>query len=503
MSHDCPSGEGACALTVRVVSLPRDVSQVLNSSNSARAPRCGRCVDEDAGALWHLRGRLLASLLQARGKESGGFCQPSACCRLQAPANAAYDAWHRNNSRFSWRLPVVWSKRSLAPADKDYWLTLAAGLQVLGFTMLALDTSSSAAEGLSEKTLWAFIIAHVTRISTTVWGEGYIPEDNTGDVFLYQGLEVLGVLVVTFQVMRLSAVRSSQDVGQGIERWSQLIGMRSLPAMCTRDLMPPNACSGMRECGTRGKHMGLQEKELARCYASYRQLSQQACERLGVLAAILAFFTKSTGHDDYWADISWMFSTWMEAFALGPQVYLLVTGACAVDESAAHFAGLTLASSVVFTAFWGRVTRDRYREFDQDGDHTFFHAILTACFIRVALCTTYVYLFTKQTKRRPEYELCAHDELIERFCTADVVETPQFHRLPAGISMDNVHWIPGSDDWHQRVEQLIDVLRETPRKRTLIFVNSLHNCHVLLHFFRDNGWPVVSFMKGPRGRMGL
>ncbi|CAE7743509.1 SCN10A [Symbiodinium sp. CCMP2592] len=59
------------------------------------------------------------------------------------------------------------------------------------------------------------------------------------------------------------------------------------------------------------------------------------------------------------------------------------------------------------------------------------------------------------------------------------------------------------DDWHQRVEQLIDVLRETPRKRTLIFVNSLHNCHVLLHFFRDNGWPVVSFMKGPRGRMGL
>ena len=36
-----------------------------------------------------------------------------------------------------------------------------------------------------------------------------------------------------------------------------------------------------------------------------------------------------------------MFSTWLEAFALAPQVYLLVTGACYVDESAAHFAGLT------------------------------------------------------------------------------------------------------------------------------------------------------------------
>ena len=86
-------------------------------------------------------------------------------------------------------------------------------------------------------------------------------EDNTGDVFLYQGLELLGVLVVTFQagssgmcrdvcrfvkiwllqVMRLSAVRSSQDVGQGIERWSQLIGMRSLAATCTciEFLAPP------------------------------------------------------------------------------------------------------------------------------------------------------------------------------------------------------------------------------------------------------------------------
>ena len=55
--------------------------------------------------------------------------------------------------------------------------------------------------------------------------------------------------IVVFQVMRLTAVRSSQDVGQGIERWSQVIGM----------------------CG---------------------------------VSALLAYFTKSTGHDDYWADLS-------------------------------------------------------------------------------------------------------------------------------------------------------------------------------------------------------
>ena len=73
---------------------------------------------------------------------------------LQAPANAAYDAWHRSNSSellaASVGLPVVVCTQSLAPSDKDYWLTLAAGLQVLGFTMLALDTSSSAAEAITQ-----------------------------------------------------------------------------------------------------------------------------------------------------------------------------------------------------------------------------------------------------------------------------------------------------------------------------------------------------------------
>eukprot|EP00931_Biecheleriopsis_adriatica_P109127 TRINITY_DN83395_c0_g1_i1.p1 TRINITY_DN83395_c0_g1~~TRINITY_DN83395_c0_g1_i1.p1 ORF type:complete len:270 (+),score=54.53 TRINITY_DN83395_c0_g1_i1:80-889(+) len=249
--------------------------------------------------------------------------------KLEAPQNAAY----------------------------DYWLTLAAGLQTLGFVRLTMDTSSSAVEGLSEKTLWAFVVAHVTRISTTIWGEGYIPEDNTGDVFLYQGLEVASVLMLIFQVMRLSAVRSSQDVGQGVERWSQLIVM----------------------CG---------------------------------LSAVLAFYTKSTGHDDYWADLSWMFAIWLEAFALGPQVHLLYTGASRVDESAQHFAGLTLASAVVHAAFWGRVAHDRWQDFEKEGAYNnFFMGITVACLLKVGMCGAYFVLFNKTVGRKPDYELCAADEL--------------------------------------------------------------------------------------------
>jgi len=95
----------------------------------------------------------------------------------------------------------------------------------------------------------------------------------------------------------------------------------------------------------------------------------------------------------------------------------------------------------------------------------------------------------------------AGNMIIERFCTAQIVETPHFHRLPTGIGLESVRWLAASSDWDRRVGHLMEVLRNVPCERTLIFVNSLHNGHVLLKFFREKGWPVVSFMKGPRGGM--
>lgn len=92
--------------------------------------------------------------------------------------------------------------------------------------------------------------------------------------------------------------------------------------------------------------------------------------------------------------------------------------------------------------------------------------------------------------------------IIERFCTAHTVETRRFHRLPSGLGFDNIRWRQGSGDWDNRVEQLLETLREVPCERSVVFVNSLHNCHVLLKFLRESGWPVTSFMKGPQGRMG-
>uniref|UniRef100_A0A7S4RX64 ER lumen protein-retaining receptor n=1 Tax=Alexandrium monilatum TaxID=311494 RepID=A0A7S4RX64_9DINO len=254
---------------------------------------------------------------------------------------------------------TIWKTlQARATGQYDYILTLSAALQSLAFGLLVFDTKSTVAEGLSEKSLWAFFIAHVTRLSTTFWGEGYIPEDNTSDVYLYQFLELSGVLLLGYELLKLNTVRNIHDVGQGIERWSMLIGM-----VCT--------------------------------------------------ALILGWKTKSTGHGDYFADLSWMFSVWLEAFALGPQVMLLSSKGC-VDESAVHFAGFTLAASLTFAFFWLRNSRDHYTEFADYGEHGFFWAIGIASLVRVGLCGAYFYLFMRSRGKpggRSEYEMCPHDEL--------------------------------------------------------------------------------------------
>merc|ERR1711884_1014921 len=134
---------------------------------------------------------------------------------------------------------------------------------------------------------------------------------------------------------------------------------------------------------------------------------------MAFLAIILGWETKSTGHGDYFADLSWMFSVWLEAFALGPQVMLLMQKGH-VDESAVHFAGFTLAASLTFGFFWIRNSRDHYAEFQDFGEHGFFWAIGVASTIRAALCGAYFFLFMRSRNNkggRSECEMCPREEL--------------------------------------------------------------------------------------------
>lgn len=240
---------------------------------------------------------------------------------------------------------TFWKLLNFRTAALDYILTLSASLQSLAFALLVVEAGGGCGEGISEKALWGFFIAHVARLSTTLWGPGYTPEDNSSDVYLYQMLELAGVLTLGFYLMKLGSMRSMRDVGQTYEKWSVLGGM------------------------------------------------------VGV-AMVMAYLTKSTGHNDWFADYSWMFSVWLEAFALGPQVMLLCTSNIQVDDGGMHFVALSMCASLAFGYFWSRSAYDQYADFQKEGAHVFYWGILSCAVLRVTLCTAFLYLFMKQKNKK-------------------------------------------------------------------------------------------------------
>eukprot|EP00928_Gymnodinium_smaydae_P057370 TRINITY_DN40621_c0_g1_i1.p1 TRINITY_DN40621_c0_g1~~TRINITY_DN40621_c0_g1_i1.p1 ORF type:complete len:295 (+),score=64.65 TRINITY_DN40621_c0_g1_i1:73-957(+) len=250
-----------------------------------------------------------------------------------------------------------------ASGSYDYIMTFGSGLQTLAFALLVFRTTRGVGEGLSEKSLWAFCAAHVLRLSTTLWSNAYVPEDNTDDVFLYQGLEIAGVLLVAYKLRQLNASRTLHDIAQ-MERWNLLAG---IAAICL----------------------------------------------------VLAHLSCGIGHKLYIVNLVWMFSVWLEAFALLPQVLLLFTSSASfVEESAVHFVAVSLLASIAFAAFWSRVSSDRYEEFEREGAHGFFIGLMTACGVRVLLACVYLGLFVRSANAykgavtssgRGEYSLCEQD----------------------------------------------------------------------------------------------
>merc|ERR1719333_826399 len=77
-------------------------------------------------------------------------------------------------------------------------LTLSAGLQCLGFVLLAMKVQNQGAvPGLSGKTLIMYAATLCFRLSSTVHLNGYLPVDQTGD-WAYQAVEICSLILVGY-----------------------------------------------------------------------------------------------------------------------------------------------------------------------------------------------------------------------------------------------------------------------------------------------------------------
>jgi len=87
-------------------------------------------------------------------------------------------------------------------------LTLSAIFQCLAFCLLGVHALSvGSVQGISAKSLQLEAIALACRLSSTVWFEGYLPSDQTGD-FLYQTFDAFSLAIVLWLLHRVLNVQS-------------------------------------------------------------------------------------------------------------------------------------------------------------------------------------------------------------------------------------------------------------------------------------------------------
>jgi len=80
--------------------------------------------------------------------------------------------------------------------------------QCLAFSLLGFHAlSNGSVQGISSKSLQLEAIALACRLSSTIWFEGYLPSDQTGD-FLYQIFDGFSLVIVLWLLHRVVNVQS-------------------------------------------------------------------------------------------------------------------------------------------------------------------------------------------------------------------------------------------------------------------------------------------------------
>jgi len=97
--------------------------------------------------------------------------------------------------------------RLIAQEEFSSILTLSAIFQCLAFSLLGIQVlSAGSVHGISAKSLTLDAVALACRLSSTIWLEGYLPNDQTGD-YLYQIIDAVSLVMVLWLLHRVLCVQ--------------------------------------------------------------------------------------------------------------------------------------------------------------------------------------------------------------------------------------------------------------------------------------------------------
>jgi len=139
----------------------------------------------------------------------------------------------------------------IAESEFSSILTLSAIFQCLAFSLLGIQAlSSNNVSGISAKSLQLDAIALACRLSSTIWLEGYLPNDQSGD-FLYQVFDVLSLSMVLWLLHRVLIVqRQTYEVDEdALQVGPLLIGAVVFATLLHGDLNDRPLFDALWSCG--------------------------------------------------------------------------------------------------------------------------------------------------------------------------------------------------------------------------------------------------------------
>jgi len=189
---------------------------------------------------------------------------------------------------------LVWAS-PLCDRDFSAVLTMGSGFQSLGFMLLLqkIETTGSVA-GISSKTLEIYALFYVFRLTATLFWNGYLPIDASGD-HIYQCLDLLSFFLVVYLLYLVQS--------------------------------------------------------------KYAHTYQDACDTLPVWSAVpacLVFAVFVHGHLDssLLGDACWAASMYLDTLVMVPQLWMLVVQAGEVEALTSHYIAAYPVRALSSLAFW-------------------------------------------------------------------------------------------------------------------------------------------------------
>jgi len=179
-------------------------------------------------------------------------------------------------------------------------LTLSAGLLALAFMLLVLKVhGQSNVSGISTSMLAMYACTLILRLSSTLWLNGYLPADSTGDG-AFQCLELLSLGAAGWLLHHITKVRSVTFEGAAQEEQDAMPGLPWIVLGC-----------------------GL----FALCF--HADLNHNPC-----------------------FDFIWACSCYLETVSMLPQLWMMGRAGGEVEALTSHFIALTAAARLFSLCFW-------------------------------------------------------------------------------------------------------------------------------------------------------